>query len=104
MPSLRCLTRSLTLDPEYPDPQQLRAAAQAGIAEQNRRKELEDLLSQALECFEAEDWQGAHLQLTRIQAIEPDYMGSAQLLLRADEELASLLLRAKDAQVQDDGR
>jgi formylglycine-generating enzyme required for sulfatase activity len=77
-----------TLDPQFVDPEEIAAKAQAELArEERRQKQLADLYAQARELCRAQRWQVVVNTFSQIATLEPKYADPEGLLAKAKAEI-----------------
>jgi formylglycine-generating enzyme required for sulfatase activity/uncharacterized caspase-like protein len=80
--------RIAELDPDYPDPEGLLKEAERQIAELQRQDELKEVYGRAIREMEAGRWEDARRLFIQIQAEEPGYQKTKELLARVQAEIA----------------
>jgi formylglycine-generating enzyme required for sulfatase activity len=85
---VRVFDQITSLDPDYPDPDDLLATARQKAAELQRQGELNDLYRRAVLEMDAGHWEQAQQLLSRLQEQEPGYREADRLLAKAQAELS----------------
>ncbi|HSF80740.1 MAG TPA: CHAT domain-containing protein [Anaerolineales bacterium] len=75
------------LDKDYPDPDKLLPSAQSQLAEEERKRKVQDLYSQAMAAMHAQHWQEAYNLFSQVAELEPDYYQTQRMLERASAEI-----------------
>ncbi|MCK5429564.1 MAG: tetratricopeptide repeat protein, partial [Anaerolineales bacterium] len=78
------------LEPDYPDTEGLLASAQEEVTLLERRRELENLYSRALEEMDAGNWDQAHRLFTQVLGADPGYEDAKRLSALAEKEIQRL--------------
>ncbi|MCK4900129.1 MAG: tetratricopeptide repeat protein, partial [Anaerolineales bacterium] len=87
------------LEPDYPDTEGLLASAQEEVTLLERRRELENNYSSALEEMDAGNWDQASLLFSQVLETDPAYEDAQRLSALADEEIQRLEAASRQREV-----
>jgi len=76
-----------SIDPDYPDPENLLPTAEKELEELKRQAELNELYSRAVHELDAGQWGEAQNLLGQVQAMEPSFLETEKLLSKVDSEI-----------------
>jgi dipeptidyl aminopeptidase/acylaminoacyl peptidase len=96
--------RLAALTPDEPDPDGLVASARAALEAERRARSLAEARERALRHIHASEWDQALRELTAIQATEPGYQDTQQLLEQTRRKQEAAGLRAKAAALHRAGK
>ena len=95
----RVFTQIKTLEPDYPDPENLLSHAETALASIERQAKLHDIYRRALEEMNQGNWSNAKSLLIELEEIEPGYAETQRLLHRVETEIANQTTR-KDLEMR----